>query len=129
MIEEKRNIAAVRRPKACTSVVPKKALGHMAHRRCIAGTLSTLLALIATAVIISVIFTKKLYLIGIAALHCFLYAMQMLALYIFGLYFARIQGNQGAARVPCAGTKLQVNDRKSFLTQICMKFVYFVTNS
>lgn len=61
---------------------------------------------------------------GIAALHCFLYAMQMLALYISGLYFARIQGNQGAARVPCAGTKLQVNDRKKFfntnLYEICI---------
>ena len=54
----------------------------------LAGVLAALLALTATVAFISAIFTKKLYVRGIALLFI-CSAMQMQMFYIFGLYFAR----------------------------------------
>lgn len=54
----------------------------------LAGALAALLALTAAVAFISAIFTKELYVIGIALLFI-CNAMQKLMFYIFGLYFAR----------------------------------------
>ena len=54
----------------------------------LAGTLAALLALTAAVALISAIFTKELHVIGITFL-LICSAMQMLVMYIFGLYFAR----------------------------------------
>ena len=54
----------------------------------LAGALAALLALTAAVALISAIFTKELHVIGITFL-LICSAMQMLMMYIFGLYFAR----------------------------------------
>ena len=54
----------------------------------LAGALAALLALTAAVALISAIFTKELHVIGITFLFI-CSAMQMLVMYIFGLYFAR----------------------------------------